>query len=244
MDTPARDVHPEACPGVVVARTGGVLAAVWVGLVMVGVSVGLILVGTDGTGPVVGTDRAVHDWVIAHRAGLVGLARVLAFWFDAPVMGVWVSVGTVVAVVVGWRRGTFRWSTLGPAVAYLGAEGTVFAVRLVIHRPRPRTAAFPATDALVGIHETSWSFPSGHGTGPIAVLLALAGLVVLRRGGWWPYLAAVVVGLGVAASRVVLGVHWFTDVTVGAALGAVWGVAVCWAQRRVEPAAVPTRCGV
>jgi membrane-associated phospholipid phosphatase len=48
----------------------------------------------------------------------------------------------------------------------------------------------------------------------------------------------------VAGSRLVLGVHWFTDVTTGAVLGAVWGVVVArWlgrpaADREASPPAV------
>lgn len=224
-----RDVDGEPRPrrdgvGVLVVLTG-----VWLGLQLLGSLAGLVLVRRDGNGPARSLDVGVHDWFIAHRTGLVGISRVLAFVFDAPVLGVLVAVGTLIVVI---RRRRLRYSVFGPFIAYLGAEATVFMVRLLINRSRPRSADFPATDALIGIHETSWSFPSGHATGPIAVLLALAGLVVLRRGSWWPYVVAVVVGLAVGASRLVLGVHWFTDVAVGAVLGTIWGITVCWAQRR------------
>ena len=98
------------------------------------------------------------------------------------------------------------------------------------------SAVYPGAGAVPGIDETSWSFPSGHATGPIAVLIALAGIVVLRRGASWAYPVAVVLGLAIATTRLVLGVHWFTDVATGAVLGSVWGATVCWVQRRADGA--------
>lgn len=216
------------------SRIVAVSAGVWIALQVVGVVVGLTLVGRDGTGVVEHFDVVVHDWFVAHRSGVVGISRVLGVVFDAPVLGVVVVVVTVAAVLRARLRGAFGWSLLGPFVAYLGAEATVFVVRIVIHRPRPASADSPGLDALSGIHETSWSFPSGHATGPIAVFVALAGLVVVHRGGRWPYVVAALAGVLVGVSRLVLGVHWASDVMTGLLLGAAWGATVCWAQRRVE----------
>lgn len=218
-------------------RVAGVLAVVWVALGVFGVVVGTILVGRDGTGPVQSFDRTVHDWFIAHRTGLVGISRFFATVFDAPLLGLIVVAATIVAVVRATRSGALRWSLFGPFVAYLGAEAAVFFVRLVIHRPRPASADFPGVDALRGIHETSWSFPSGHATGPVAVFLAVAGVVAARHGRRWPFVAALGLGILVALSRLVLGVHWFFDVAVGLVIGTIWGVAVCRAQRRVDETA-------
>jgi undecaprenyl-diphosphatase len=202
---------------------------VWVALQVIGLVVGLALVGRHGDGTVQPLDESVHDWFVVHRTGLVAVAKVIAKVGDAPELGAIVIVATVVLAVL-WR--TRR--ALVPLAAYLGGDATVYVVRLVVKRPRPASANFPGPDAIRGIHETSWSFPSGHATACAAVLFAIFGMVALRRRAGWPWLVALAASVVVACSRLVLGVHWFTDVTVGAVVGAVWGVVVAhWLGRPV-----------
>ena len=73
------------------------------------------------------------------------------------------------------------------------------------------------------------SFPSGH-SATAAAFYACAALLIGRRRGRpaRALLAGLAVGLAVAvaASRVLLDVHWLTDVIAGLALGWAW-FAVC-----------------
>jgi undecaprenyl-diphosphatase len=68
------------------------------------------------------------------------------------------------------------------------------------------------------------SFPSGHSTAAAATLAAVA-LVMTRGRSRRTKMVAAGVAAGVAtmvaATRVFLGVHWFTDVVAGLLLG--WG---------------------
>ena len=89
-------------------------------------------------------------------------------------------------------------------------------VKVLVGRARPDI------DPLTGA--TGLSFPSGHTTTAAATYAALA--LLLGRGrppAARATLAGAAAGLTalVAATRVLLGVHWLTDVLAGAALG--WG---------------------
>jgi undecaprenyl-diphosphatase len=70
-----------------------------------------------------------------------------------------------------------------------------------------------------------YSFPSGHTAAAAACWAAIA-LVVARRwkrrGRLFAALVALGITLAVAASRVLLGVHWLTDVIAGAIAGWTW----------------------
>ena len=121
-------------------------------------------------------------------------------------------VGTILAAVT-WRR--CRAVGVALLVATFSRPLLETAIKLLISRDRPDF------DRLV--QGTGYSFPSGH----VMAAVALWGLMPLvvslytnRRWLWW---ASVVVSggliLGIAASRVYLGVHWFSDVTAGLIVG-------------------------
>jgi undecaprenyl-diphosphatase len=95
-------------------------------------------------------------------------------------------------------------------------------VKVILDRPRP-----PVPEQLAAA--TGFSFPSGHTTAAAATYAALA--LLLARGRSWPVRAALGAGAAavialVGASRVLLAVHWMTDVLAGAAVGLAWW-AVC-----------------
>jgi membrane-associated phospholipid phosphatase len=182
---------------------------------------GFGVVGGHGGGVAQGWDDTVGQWFLHERTGLVGISRVIAWVGDAPVLGIITAIIALAMWTAGQRTRAFI-----PVTAYLGAEFLVYLTRSFVHRPRPTTAHFPSAGALPGIHETSYSFPSGHATAGVAVLCSLAGLVALTWHVWWPWAVVAVPALAVALSRLVLGVHWFSDVTVGLVVGATWGVTV------------------
>jgi undecaprenyl-diphosphatase len=91
-------------------------------------------------------------------------------------------------------------------------------LKTTIHRPRP--GLFPQLTSAGGD-----SFPSGHTAGSAAVygVLAIAVGTSLSVSARRRLFAGVVVWVGlVATSRILLGVHYPTDVLGGAALGILW----------------------
>ncbi len=210
-------------------RVVAVLAATGVVLLVVGLALGLVLVGRHGGGPIQGWDGTVWRWSIDHRGSLVGVDKVIAKAGDAAQLGpLCVLVGIIMFAVGRSPR------ALIPIVAYLGGEGLVFLIRIVIHRDRPPTANYPAPGAIPGIHETSFSFPSGHAVAVTAVFFALFGVLAILRGWWWPWLLALVLSAYVADSRLLLGVHWFSDVAIGMVLGITWGIVVAITGARLS----------
>lgn len=191
------------------------------GLLVLGLVLGLALVGRHGGGPLQSWDNTVETWSISHRDGLVGVSKVIATWGDAALLGV---IAIVLSVI--WLIAARSLRGLVPMIAYLGGEGLVFLIREIVHRHRPPTADYPAPHAISGVHETSYSFPSGHAVAVTAVLFALLGTLALARRQMWAWPLALVVSCFVAFTRLVLGVHWFSDVAIGLLLGIAWGVTV------------------
>ena len=193
-----------------VATRGAVLVGVFVGLALVLAILGLGLVGRHGGGAIQGWDNTVGRWFLHHRTHLVRASKVIAKVLDAGPLGLIVVLITL--ALLARRQGA---RALIPLGGYVGGEALVYLTRAYIHRPRPVTAVYPAPGAISGVHETSYSFPSGHATGAAATLMCLAGLAAITWRIWWPWLIGILAAFVVGGSRLVLGVHWFSDVAFG-----------------------------
>ncbi|GGV57927.1 membrane protein [Streptomyces longisporoflavus] len=120
----------------------------------------------------------------------------------------WLAAGLAGAAVDRERRGTWLRATALTAAAHLASMG----VKRVVRRPRPGggTGAEPLV-RTAGRH----SFPSSHATSAAAATVAYGALSPLGARVVPPLAAAMCV------SRMVVGVHYPSDVAAGAALGAV-----------------------
>jgi membrane-associated phospholipid phosphatase len=156
--------------------------------------------------------EAMHRFALGHP----GWTRLLAVWSQVFDPNVW-RLGALVLVVWLARRGA--WSLVWWVVLTMAAGGVLNAVlKLLVGRHRP--------DLLDPVARAAgFSFPSGHAlnnaVGAAVFLLVLLPVVRDRR-WWWRvalWSAAVVVPLVTCVSRVVLGVHWTSDVVAGWLLG-------------------------
>ena len=97
-------------------------------------------------------------------------------------------------------------------------------VKELVDRPRPELCQLVAGNGP--------SFPSGHVMAAIAIWGLLPPVVALvsgkRAAWWWSVAVSTTIVLGVAFSRVYLGVHWFSDVVAALLLGTLYLYAVEW----------------
>ena len=143
-------------------------------------------------------------------------------WFGGGVPR-WALV--LLLAVLLWRSAGHRPALIlaGTAVAANLASSLL---KNIFDRPRPDL--IPHLD-----HVSSWSYPSGHATSVTAIALAFA---LLAPPPWRRAAAgcAAVAILLTALSRVMLGVHWPSDVLGGTMLGAAFALAAAAIDRRVS----------
>jgi undecaprenyl-diphosphatase len=157
-------------------------------------------------------DQKVYRLLYAGgRPVLLAVARFFTALGEPTVL---IVAGLVVALFL-WRAGRGR---LGLALFLIAMTGRGLSElqKLWIARPRP------ALDPHLVVVKTS-SFPSGHSVSSMIFYTTMA--LALTVGSRWHRLAvcaAVLLSVCVGISRVMLGVHWPSDVIGGWAFGLLW----------------------
>ncbi|MFV0137467.1 phosphatase PAP2 family protein [Streptomyces sp. HMX87] len=223
MQTPPLDSPPRPRRPRTAVRTAWVL----------GVCSALLLVLVEAEWrPLVAMDEEVshttHRWAVEER-GVTQAFRVLTDWVWDPVT-MRVLCGAV-ALWLGVRRGAW-WTAGWLAVACALGALMQQALKAAVGRDRP---VWP--DPVDSAHYAS--FPSGH----VMTATLVCGLLLwlLHHYGAPRALrsaalsVAVVSAVGVALTRVWLGVHWTTDVVGGWLLGALTVVLAVLAHRTGHP---------
>lgn len=112
---------------------------------------------------------------------------------------------------------------------------TTLSARLLVAAQKAITARARPEPRLHLVDVTSASFPSAHAANSAATLLCLA-LLVPRRTRPVAVGVALALAFAIGLSRLVLGVHWPSDVVGGWAFGAFWALAcLTLARRRFSP---------
>jgi len=100
--------------------------------------------------------------------------------------------------------------------SYLFTAGFTFAFKLLLGRSRPYTGDGAHRWRFVGLHgKDTRSFPSGHAS----TAFSMATAVSKRYDDWWVQVPAYTLATGFSLQRIDSGVHWTSDVLVGAVLG-------------------------
>ncbi len=216
----------------VLPRRSALLLLAGFGLVLAGaIALGELLTLAERPRGATPFDASITTWVVTHRSDvLTPIARVLSVLGSQAVLA---PLTLILAAVLAWRK---HWAAAARLlVAWAGATVLYTLTKLSVQRMRP-----PRDIWLT--HVGSTSFPSGHATQSLATFVALAiiGALWLPRARWTLGPIAVAVAIGVAWSRVYLGVHWTTDVLAGGLIAAAW---VWIVVRLIAPAAASEPAG-
>jgi undecaprenyl-diphosphatase len=183
----------------------------------------LLLLVRAGWGPLRSLDTAAAEAfnrIDADRPELVRTAEVVSDVFDPNVFRVALTVIAVVYVIHGERHHA-TWIV----VTVFGGAALGFALKEIVGRARP---VLPdPVSAAPGL-----SFPSGHALGAsigCCLLLLISLRFMSRRGRVAAVIGAALIVGAVALARVVLGVHFVSDVLAGIALGIGWVAVTTWA---------------
>lgn len=174
-------------------------------------------------GPASSADAALLAALHAeHTPGLATAAHVVTE------LGGWIALTIAAgsAVLWLWLRQRRR-DALFLLLVVVGARLAVEAQKHLFARERP--------DVVHLVDVGSAAFPSGHAANSMVTFLALA---VLLSGSRSAVGLAVALAGCVGLSRVMLGVHWPSDVLGGWAFGLVWVLAALFIRDRLRLGAV------
>lgn len=173
------------------------LASIWLAMLL------------GGAGP---GDRALYEALYAgHRPMLLAIARAFTFLGEPTLL---IGASAVAAIWL-WHAGRGRLGLVLLGVTLIGralSEGQKYSV----------ARARPDLEPHLVLVKTS-SFPSGHASSSMIFYLCLA-LMLVGRTRWRFAAAAAAIALSVLVgiSRVMLGVHWPSDVIGGWSFGMLW----------------------
>ena len=198
--------------------TGLALTVALLAVVIAGVGIGIVVYMIRTNSGVVRIDQTVARWAATHTGTApFAMLQLLTSLGSTPV----IIVVALAGASFGWWRRRGISIPLFLTIVVVGQLAASNLIKFAVERVRPDLGPLGPLGTP--------SFPSGHSTAAAATYAALA-LVIGRDRS--PRARAVLAGIAVAVavavagSRVLLDVHWFSDVVAGLALGWTW-FAVC-----------------
>jgi len=203
----ARRLDPEAATGLALTAALGVI-------VLAGVLLGVLALLVRGHGEVVRIDSSIERWGHDHASAFTTDALDAITHIGEPT--VVIALALVVGVIETIRTRS-RWVIPFLALVVAGNGLVTTSVKELVDRARPTLNPVA--------HTLGPSFPSGHSSWSAAFFAATALLFMRGRSRRVQTIiagACTAAAVSVAATRVLLGAHWLSDVIAGLALGTAW----------------------
>lgn len=190
-------------------------------LIALAVLLGIVVM----TGATDAADKALLG-MIAMREGkspdaLITAAQWLTWVGDQSQRSV---IMTLCALFLWWKKR--KWAAITMALTPVFASVTSSILKEVFARPRP--SLVPHLD-----HVTNLSFPSGHAVNGVAVFILAALLIPTAKRGLWLALGVLAAAI-ICTTRMMLGVHYPTDILGGVLVGSAYVLAGVAVARALE----------
>ncbi len=151
---------------------------------------------------------------------------------DLTALGSFMVLGLAITTACAFLAASGRWR-LAMLVLISTLSATLVSTGLKFALARER----PDLGSVVVVQTFTPSFPSGHAFLSTVVFLTIGGLLALtarrRREKAVILVTAAFLALAIGLSRVMLGVHWFTDVAAGWLFGLSWAGATLMAAHHL-----------
>jgi len=181
-------------------------------------------------GPADGLEVRLMAWLAEARSKWPAMALAAAIVTDSGSAPMTMGAAAFASLFLLLRKSPA--AALLLAVTVIGERFLVDGLKLWIGRSRPPIDAAHALQSM--------AFPSGHAANSLTAFLAVALIAVPVPYRWSATVAALILGFMVGLSRIILGVHWPSDVVGGWALALLSvGAALAIGRRsgalRLEP---------
>lgn len=199
--------------------------------------ISLVLLGAVSQNQPMAWDVAILTWFRTPEGQLIGPDWLSVLVRDITAMGSnWVLVYAVSGVSIGLLLQKKKVQCVTLLIIVLGALVLSMGAKYVFMRPRP-----DVVKPLIAVFTPS--FPSGHAAMSMACFLGMAYVFsasmsnrALQR---FIFAIAIISSVLVGMSRILLGVHWPSDVIAGWLLAILWVMLVAYAHshwfKQLEP---------
>ena len=190
----------------------------------------LVSLGIHSKTGVSSVDQSVWQFFVNHGSSQVhSIAR---FVTSFGVLGVQLPVAVVVGVLV-WVRSCSVTAAIAPWLSVVVCGQIVSVLKKSTDIARP-----PVEFQVAQIRNPS--FPSGHAANTTALIVSVVLVVwcatnLSRRTKMWVSIGGAVIIAAMGLTRIVLNVHWLSDVLAGWCIGAAVGLAITGLLLAVRP---------